>query len=106
MLEFIINNYIIFIIAGIVLLLGLFGYIFDRRKYEQYRKEILNEDPLFDNMLDSEPNVDNTASPVVVQNENVDETPVEYAPELESPDVAPVVEEQVSVDPLTGEIQQ
>ena len=44
-------------------------------------------------MLDSEPNEDNTASPVVVQNENVDETPVEYTPELESPDEVPVVEE-------------
>ena len=44
MLEFIITNYLIFIIIAIVLLLGLFGYMMDRKKYNDYRKEILESD--------------------------------------------------------------
>ena len=39
MLEFIISNYIIFIVIAVVLLLGLFGYMMDKKKYEQYREE-------------------------------------------------------------------
>ena len=41
MLEFIITNYLIFIIIAIVLLIGLFGYMMDRKKYNDYIKEIL-----------------------------------------------------------------
>lgn len=43
MLEFVISNYNIFIIIAIILLLGLIGYIVDRRKYEKYREELINE---------------------------------------------------------------
>ena len=43
MLEFFINYWIVFAVIAIVLLLGLFGYIQDRKKYDEYRKEILNE---------------------------------------------------------------
>ena len=37
MLDFIITNYLIFIVIAVVLLLGLFGYMMDRKKYEEYR---------------------------------------------------------------------
>ena len=43
MLEFVVTNWIIFVIIAVVLLLGLFGYIMDRKKYNDYREEILNE---------------------------------------------------------------
>ena len=43
MLEFVISNYILFIVAAVVLLLGLFGYLMDKKKYKQYREEIVNE---------------------------------------------------------------
>jgi hypothetical protein len=48
MLEFIITHYIIFIIAAIILLLGLFGYMMDKKKYEQYRDELINEERALD----------------------------------------------------------
>lgn len=41
MLEFVINYWYIFVIIAVVLLLGLFGYIMDRKKYDEYREEIL-----------------------------------------------------------------
>ncbi len=70
MLEFIISNYIIFIVIAIVLLLGLFGYIMDRKKYEQYRKELLNEEHAI-NTLESAPSIiDNVAEPVAVEQNN------------------------------------
>lgn len=84
MLEFIISNYIIFIIAAIVLLLGLFGYIVDKKKYEQYRKEIVNEERALD-MLDNQPDINNVAAPVLVQND---------------------IPMAGSTDPMTGQIQQ
>ncbi len=76
MLEFVINNYMIFIVIAIVLLLGLFGYMVDKKKYVQYRNEIINEDKAL-NILEDTPNVQNIASPVAVDNnipnvENVD----------------------------------
>ena len=43
MLEFVVSNWLIFVIIAVVLLLGLFGYIMDRKKYNDYREEILNE---------------------------------------------------------------
>lgn len=43
MLDFILANYMIFVVIAIILLLGLFGYIMDKKKYIQYRQEILNE---------------------------------------------------------------
>ncbi len=63
MLEFIISNYIIFIVIAIVLLLGLFGYMMDKKKYEQYREEIVNEERAI-NTLETNPEISNVASPV------------------------------------------
>ena len=60
MLEFIISHYIIFIVIGIVLLLGLFGYIMDRRKYKEYRDEILKDSALEDSLMSS-PELSNVA---------------------------------------------
>ncbi len=60
MLEFIIAHYIIFIVIGIVLLLGLFGYIMDRRKYKEYREEILKDTALEDSLM-SQPELSNVA---------------------------------------------
>lgn len=76
MLEFVINNYMIFIVIAIVLLLGLFGYMVDKKKYVQYRNEIINEDKAL-NILEDAPDVQNVATPVAVDNnipnvENVD----------------------------------
>lgn len=47
-MDFIVGNYSIFIIIAIVLLLGLFGYMMDRKKYEKYREEIINEERIAD----------------------------------------------------------
>ena len=85
MLEFIVDNYIIFLIGAIVLLLGLIGYIMDKKKYEKYRKEIVNEERAF-TALESQPDVSNVASPVLVQND------------------VPTV--GIQNDPVSGEIQQ
>mgnify|MGYP003289736911 CR=1 FL=1 len=65
MLDFIVTNYIIFIIIAIILLLGLFGYMMDKRKYEQYREEIANEERALD-MLEAQPEVSSVATPVPV----------------------------------------
>lgn len=83
MLEFIISNYVVFIVIAIVLLLGLFGYMMDRKKYEQYREEIINEDKMF-NTLEAQPEIATVASPVPV---------------------APVDVPVANVDPLTGQNQ-
>lgn len=70
MLEFIISNYIIFMVAAIVLLLGLFGYVMDRKKYEQYRKELIDEERAI-NTLESAPSiVDTVVEPVAVEQNN------------------------------------
>lgn len=53
-MDFIVSNYSIFIIIAIVLLLGLFGYMMDRKKYEKYREEIINEERIAD-ALESAP---------------------------------------------------
>ena len=58
MLEFIITHYIIFIIAAIILLLGLFGYMMDKKKYEQYRDELINEERALD-VLEAQATVSN-----------------------------------------------
>ena len=52
MLDFIITNYLIFIVIAVVLLLGLFGYMMDRKKYEEYRKEILEADGVLNDRPD------------------------------------------------------
>lgn len=65
MLEFIASNYIIFIIVAIVLLLGLFGYIMDRRKYDEYKEEIMSGGNFVQTNINSSPNID--VAPVDVQ---------------------------------------
>ena len=71
MLDFILSNYIIFIVIGIVLLLGLFGYMMD--KYNDYREEILREDKAIET-LDANPNIQEVATPITVQDNQVPET--------------------------------
>ena len=68
MLEFIITNYWIFIIIAIVLLLGLFGYMMDRKKYNDYRKEILESDKASE-VLNSKAEI-NQVSPINVEDTN------------------------------------
>lgn len=68
MLEFIITNYLIFIIIAIVLLLGLFGYMMDRKKYNDYRKEILESDKASE-VLNSKAEI-NQVSPINVEDTN------------------------------------
>lgn len=67
MLEFIISNYILFIVAAIVLLLGLFGYMIDKKKYKQYHEEIVNESKAMET-LENQPDIQNVATPVAVDN--------------------------------------
>lgn len=71
MLEFIITNYLIFIIIAIVLLLGLFGYMMDRKKYNDYRREILESDKVSE-VLNSKAEI-NQVSPINVENINNNE---------------------------------
>ena len=66
MLDFIITNYLIFIVIAVVLLLGLFGYMMDRKKYEEYRKEILETD----GVLHARPHVSDIATPLSVDKVN------------------------------------
>ncbi len=73
MLDFILSNYIIFIVIGIVLLLGLFGYMMDKKKYNDYREEILREDKAIET-LDANPNIQEVATPITVQDNQVPET--------------------------------
>lgn len=87
-MEFIASNYIIFIIVATVLLLGLIGYIVDRKKYEKYRKELLNEEVNIPNlkndinMNDRAPIINSssaqiTPAPLVnVEDENVDDVDI------------------------------
>ena len=67
MLEFIVSNYILFIVAAVVLLLGLFGYMMDKKKYKQYRQEIVNEQRAVET-LEYQPDIQNVATPVSVDN--------------------------------------
>ncbi|MCR5224321.1 MAG: hypothetical protein K6C11_04160 [Bacilli bacterium] len=66
MLDFIINYWIVFVVIAIVLLLGLFGYMMDRKKYDEYRDEIINEGNAA-NTLSSRANVSEVADVVQVQ---------------------------------------
>ena len=74
MLEFIVNYWYIFAIAAGVLLLGLIGYIVDRKKYDQYREEIMHENEI-DNSLSQSANVSEVAP--IIQVEETPEAPVE-----------------------------
>ena len=84
MLEFIIANYMVFIIVAIVLLLGLFGYMMDKKKYKQYREEIANEQRAYDT-LDSSPDIDNIATPVLLDNATTQNEVPETLPESIDP---------------------
>lgn len=112
MLEFIISNYILFIVAAVVLLLGLFGYMMDKKKYKQYREEILNEQRAVDTIEDS-PDIDNIATPVLVDQQANNVVNPAPAP-VQEPVVAttdnqgaPVIMTPVAnpVDPVTETIQ-
>ncbi len=115
MLEFIISNYMIFVVIALVLLLGLFGYIMDKKKYVQYRNEILNEDKALAT-LSSEPDVQNVATPVSIDNNVVYDqqsmvTPIDVnnnIPEAQNIDPMTGSGNQVTqnIDPMTGNIQQ
>ncbi len=87
MLDFVISNYIIFIVIAVILLLGLLGYMMDKKKYEQYREEIINEGRTID-ALEAEPDIDTIAQPVPLNDQN------------------PMNNNANTVDPLTGEIQK
>ena len=68
--DAIISNYMVFIVIAVVLLLGLFGYMMDRKKYEQYREEIANEERALD-MLQAQPDISAVATPVQVDNNSM-----------------------------------
>ena len=68
MLEFIVSNWIIFVVIAVVLLLGLFGYMMDRKKYDEYRDEIINEGRA-SNTMAAHANVSEVADVVQVQEE-------------------------------------
>ena len=76
MLDFVVNYWYIFAIAAGVLLLGLIGYIVDRKKYDQYREEILHESSL-DNSFSQSANVSEVATAIPVQEEQVQEEQVQ-----------------------------
>lgn len=71
-MDFIVSNYAIFIIIAVVLLLGLFGYMMDRKKYEKYREEIINEERIAD-ALESAPGMNMAPE---VQNQVLEQGPV------------------------------
>ena len=76
MLEFIISNYIIFVVIAIILLLGLFGYMMDRKKYEEYRDEIINQDKVYE-ALDAAPEaISSISAPISMAEEVVTPGPV------------------------------
>ena len=68
MLDFIVNYWYIFAIVAGVLVLGLIGYIVDRKKYDQYREEILHEGSL-ETSLSQSANVTEVADVIPVQEE-------------------------------------
>ena len=43
-LGWFIANWFVMIVIGAVILFGFIGYMVDRKKYDQYRQEILNEE--------------------------------------------------------------
>lgn len=69
MIEFVIANYLVFVIAAVVLLLGLFGYVIDKLKYKEYRQELINEDKAIDT-LESQPEISMVAPSFEIDQEN------------------------------------
>lgn len=82
MYDFLCNNWLLLLIIAGVLLFGLIGYFIDRKKYQDYRNEILNEGRVQQTMQ-AQPDVSNVATAI--------------------PMVQPIVETQN--DPVTGTIQ-
>ena len=70
MYEFIVQNWYIFIIIAAILLFGLIGYFMDRKKYEDYREEIINEGRVVQTMQ-AQPEVNNVASAIPVSQPQV-----------------------------------
>ena len=91
MLEFVISNYILFIVAAVVLLLGLFGFLMDKNKYKQYREEIVNEQKAIET-FEYEPNIQNVATPVAVDNVAEEIQVPNQTPEVNQPEVPEVPE--------------
>ena len=91
MLKFVISNYILFIVAAVVLLLGLFGYLLDKKKYKQYREEIVNEQKAIET-FEYEPNIQNVATPVAVDNVAEEIQVPNQTPEVNQPEVPEVPE--------------
>ena len=91
MLEFVISNYILLIVAAVVLLLGLFGYLMDKKKYKQYREEIVNEQKAIET-FEYEPNIQNVATPVAVDNVAEEIQVPNPTPEVNQPEVPEVPE--------------
>ena len=91
MLEFVISNYILFIVAAVVLLLGLFGYLMDKKKYKQYREEIVTEQKAIET-FEYEPNIQNVATPVAVDNVAEEIQVPNQTPEVNQPEVPEVPE--------------
>jgi len=69
MLEFIVSFWYIFVIITVVLLLGLFGYIIDKKKYEEYKDEIMNQGLIQESMT-MQPDVNEVAEVIPAQQEN------------------------------------
>ena len=84
-------NYILFIVAAVVLLLGLFGYLMDKKKYKQYREEIVNEQKAIET-FEYEPNIQNVATPVAVDNVAEEIQVPNQTPEVNQPEVPEVPE--------------
>ena len=91
MLELVISNYVLFIVAAVVLLLGLFGYLMDKKKYKQYREEIVNEQKAIET-FEYEPNIQNVATPVAVDNVAEEIQVPNQTPEVNQPEVPEVPE--------------
>lgn len=70
MYEFIVQNWYIFIIIAAILLFGLIGYFMDRKKYEDYREEIINEGRVVQTMQ-AQPEVSNVAAAIPVSQPQV-----------------------------------
>ena len=70
MYEFIVQNWYIFIIIAAILLFGLIGYFMDRKKYEDYREEIINEGRVVQTM-EAQPEVNNVAAAIPVSQPQV-----------------------------------
>ena len=82
---------ILFIVAAVVLLLGLFGYLMDKKKYKQYREEIVNEQKAIET-FEYEPNIQNVATPVAVDNVAEEIQVPNQTPEVNQPEVPEVPE--------------